>query len=73
MLKDTASCQGTEGSTSLTQSRNSEQSSKITNTSQATGIEAFLERMKATLKLELIRKSQKYEFDFEGGRPLNQA
>jgi hypothetical protein len=29
--------------------------------------------MKATLKLELIRKSQKYEFDFEGGRPLNQA
>jgi hypothetical protein len=29
--------------------------------------------MKATLKLELIRKSQKYEFDFEGGRPLNQT
>ena len=44
-----------------------------THASQVTGIEAFLERMKVTLKLELIRKSQKYEFDFEGGRPLNQG
>jgi hypothetical protein len=40
--------------------------------SELTGIQAFLERMKTTLKLELIRKSQEYEFDFEGGRPLNQ-
>jgi hypothetical protein len=40
--------------------------------SELTGIQAFLERMKTTLKLELIWKSQEYEFDFEGGRPLNQ-